>query len=165
MADPMDIVPYDPTLLHAFQRLNRAWISRYFRMEAEDERELEQAEALIIDTGGQIFFAFEHGAEHIADNVLGCVGVFIREPDFYEIIKLAVDDNAQGRGIGRKLMQQALDFIAQSGATRAIILSSRSLSPAMGLYTAMGFSEVELGYKHLFDRCDIELVCPVGADT
>lgn len=158
---PVTIIPYTPELLPAFQRLNRIWISRYFRVEAEDERELDEAEALIVATGGQIFFALEAGAELHPDNVLGCIGVFLREPDFYEIIKLAVRDDAQGLGLGRKLMQAGLDFIRDAGADRAIILSNRSLAPAMALYAAMGFTEVELGYKHLFDRCDIELVCPL----
>lgn len=160
---PVTIIPYTPELLLAFQRLNRIWISRYFRVEAEDERELDEAEALIVATGGQIFFALEEGAELHPDNVLGCIGVFLREPDFYEIIKLAVRDDAQGLGLGRKLMQAGLDFIRDAGADRAIILSNRSLAPAMALYAAMGFTEVELGYKHLFDRCDIELVCPLKA--
>jgi putative acetyltransferase len=161
----IEIVPFSPALLPAFEQLNRAWISRYFRIEPEDERELRQAEALIVQSGGQIFFAFERGAPHIAEQVLGCVGVFLREPDFYEIIKLAVADHAQGRGLGRLLMQEALDFIAAQGGSRAVILSNRALKPAMALYAQMGFVEVELGYKHLFERCDIELVCPLKQRT
>lgn len=158
---PIAIVPYAPHLQPAFERLNRAWISQYFRIEPEDERELQQAESLIVATGGQIFFAFEQGAEQTEQNVLGCVGVFLREPDFYEIIKLAVADNAQGRGLGRKLMQVAIDFIVAEGGSRAVILSNRALKPAMALYAQMGFEEVELGYKHLFERADIELVLPL----
>lgn len=161
----IQIIPYTPALLPAFQRLNRIWISRYFRVEEEDARELEQAEALIVQTGGQIFFALEEGAALHADSVLGCVGVFRREPDFYEIIKLAVRDDAQGLGLGRRLMQAGLDFIRAAGADRAIILSNRSLAPAMALYASMGFTEVELGYTHLFERCDIELVCPLHPAT
>lgn len=158
---PITVIPYDAALLPAFDALNRVWISRYFRVEEEDERELAQAEALIVKSGGQIFFALEEGAEATPENVLGCVGVYLREPDFYEIIKLAVRDDAQGRGVGRKLMQAGMDFIAAEGGSRAVILSNRSLKPAMALYAAMGFTEVELGYKHLFERCDIELICPL----
>lgn len=162
MPAPIDIIPYAPALLPAFQRLNRAWISRYFRIEEEDERELQEAEAVILGSGGQIFFAFERGAAHTPQNVLGCVGVYLREADFYEIIKLAVADAAQGRGLGRTLMQVALDFIAaQPDATRAVILTNSSLGPAMALYRSMGFVEVELGFKHLFERADTELVLPL----
>lgn len=162
MTATIEIIPYDAALLPAFQSLNRAWISHYFRIEPEDERELANAEAVILSTGGQIFFALEQGAERLPENVLGCVGVYVREADFYEIIKLAVADRAQGRGLGKLLMDAAMGFIAaQPDATRAVILSNRSLGPAMALYAKMGFVEVELGYKHLFERADIELVCPL----
>lgn len=155
------VVPYHPALLPAFQALNRAWISRYFHVEAEDERELEQAEEVVVNAGGQIFFALPQDAPLVPQQVLGCVGIYLRAPDCYEIIKLAVRDDAQGLGIGRRLMQEALDFVAAQGAERAVILSHNSLAPAMALYKAMGFSEAELGYKHLFERCNIELVCPL----
>lgn len=157
----VQIIPYTPELLPAFQQLNRIWISRYFRIEPEDERELEQAEEVILGSGGQIFFALAEGVATAPENVLGCVGVFVREPDFYEIVKLAVRDDAQGLGLGRKLTQAALDFIHDAGASRAVILSNRGLAPAMRLYASMGFVEVELGYTHLFERCDIELVRPL----
>lgn len=155
------IISYTPELLPAFQSLNRAWISRYFRIEEEDERELTEAEVVILGSGGEIFFALEEGADIVPENVLGCVGIYVRGEDFYELIKLAVRDDAQGRGVGRKLMQAALDCMRAQGASRAVILSNRKLAPAMALYKAMGFVEVELGYKHLFERCDIEMVCPL----
>ena len=162
MSRDVEIIAYDRALLPAFQHLNKIWIDRYFRVEPEDERELQMAEELLVDAGGQIFFAIEKGAARIPENVLGCVGVYLRKPDFYEIIKLAVSDHAQGRGLGRKLAQTALDFIAAQGASRAVILSNRSLTPAIALYTSMGFVEVELGYKHLFERADIEMICPLN---
>lgn len=157
----MKIVPYTPALLPAFQQLNRVWISRYFSIEAEDERELDRAEDVIIAKGGQIFFALEEGAELKPENVLGCVGVYVRAADFYEIIKLAVRDDAQGLGLGRRLTQTAMDYIRDQGADRAVILTNRKLAPAMTLYASMGFVEVDLGYKHLFTRCDTEMVCPL----
>lgn len=161
----MKIVPYIPELLPAFQQLNRVWIARYFSIEPEDERELEQAEEVIVAAGGQIFFALDEDAELVPENVLGCVGVFVREANFHEIIKLAVRDDAQGLGLGRKLTQIALDYIRELGGDRAVILSNRSLAPAMALYASMGFVEVDLGYKHLFDRCDIEMVRPLDSSA
>lgn len=156
-----DIVPFDRALLPAFQQLNRIWIERFFRIEPEDERELLNAEELLVNNGGQVFFALEKGAERKPENVLGCVGVYKRAPDFYEMIKLAVADHAQGRGLGRILTQTAIDFIASQGANRVCILSSRKLGPAISLYNSMGFVETEFGYKELFERCDIELVLPL----
>lgn len=162
MSQNIDIVTYDRALLPAFQSLNKIWIERYFRVEPEDERELEMAEELLVNAGGHVFFALEKDAERTPENVLGCVGVYMREPGFYEIIKLAVADHAQGRGLGRKLTQAAVDFIAAQGADRAVILSSRRLTPAISLYLSMGFVETDLGYKHLFERCDIEMICPLN---
>lgn len=165
MSQNVDIITYDRALLPAFQTLSRAWLERYLRIEPEDERELEMAEELLINDGGQIFFALEKEAARIPENVLGCVGVYRREPGFYEIIKLAVVDHAQGRGLGRRLTQTALDFIAAQGASRAVILSNRSLAPAIALYLSMGFVEADLGYKHLFETADIEMVYPFNTQA
>ena len=156
-----DIVSYDPALLPAFQQLNRTWIERYFRIEPEDERELLQAEELLVNNGGQVFFALEKGAERKPENVLGCVGIYKRSADFYEMIKLAVADHAQGCGLGRIMTQTAIDYIASQGASRVCILSSRKLTPAITLHNSMGFVETDFGYKELFERCDIEMVLPL----
>lgn len=156
MADPIRIISYTPHLREAFVALNRVWIERYFGMEEEDERELNDVEGVIIAPGGDVLFALPEGAPLVPESVLGCIGIYVRDPGIYEIIKLAVRDDVQGKGLGKRLMQAAMDRIGEMGAQKAIILSNSSLAPAMQLYKVMGFREAELGYKHLFERADIE---------
>lgn len=159
MAD-IEIVTYQPHLRSAFEALNRAWIEQLFRIEDEDIEELVNAEANLIGSGGQIFFAFDKGAEQVAENVLGTIGVYIRGPEFHEIVKLGVRADAKGRGLGRKLVERAIEYIREKGASRAVILTNSRLHTAVKMYRDMGFVEVDLGYKPMFERCDLEFILP-----
>ena len=40
-----------------FKALNLQWIKKYFRVEEEDRKILENPKSYVIDRGGQIFFA------------------------------------------------------------------------------------------------------------
>ncbi len=51
------IVTYAESLACEFARLNRAWIERYFTLEAADLELLDNPYEKIIFPGGQIFFA------------------------------------------------------------------------------------------------------------
>ncbi len=55
------IVTYAESLASEFARLNRAWIERYFTLEAADLELLDNPCEKIILPGGQIFFAHIHG--------------------------------------------------------------------------------------------------------
>ena len=44
-----------------FKALNLQWIKKYFRVEEEDRKILENPKSYVIDRGGQIFFAINDG--------------------------------------------------------------------------------------------------------
>ena len=58
-------------------------------------------------------------------------------PDVYYLMALAVPESQRGRGIGKALLQRAIDRARASGY-RALHLDVLSDNPAVGLYTAMG---------------------------
>ena len=129
----IDIVTYRPELAPDFARLNRAWLELYFTVEPLDEAYLNDPEGHIIAPGGEIFFAVE------ADEVIGSCAMIPRGDDEFELAKLAVTPAAQGRGIGRRLVEAAIAFARRRGAKRVILVSNSSLGPALRLYERLGF--------------------------
>jgi putative acetyltransferase len=106
------ITPYRPELAAAFDRLNRAWITRLFTLEPGDEAYLADPEGHIIARGGEIFFALE------GSRVQGTCAAIPAESGIVELAKVAVDPAAQGRGLGRALAEAA---IGSPGAATPIV--------------------------------------------
>ena len=62
MAPAFEIVDYRPELAADFQRLNREWIERWFKLEPLDAAVLADPQGAILDGGGAVFFALIDGA-------------------------------------------------------------------------------------------------------
>lgn len=134
MAKPtVQIVPYRPGLAADFARLNRAWLERYFTVEPLDEKYLGDPEGQILHAGGEIYFAVE------ADRVLGTCAAIPQSDGSFELAKLAVTPEGQGRGLGRALVMAVIAFAAARGARRLVLVSNSTLVPALRLYEALGF--------------------------
>jgi putative acetyltransferase len=120
----------------AFRRLNVEWISRYFKLEPKDEYVFQNPRATILDGGGRIFFA-ERGGE-----LVGCCALVAMGPGEFEVAKMAVTMSAQGLGIGRLVLQRAVDAARAAGATRLYLETNHALTPAIHLYEDVGFRHI-----------------------
>lgn len=120
----------------AFRRLNEAWITRFFAIEPSDLAALGAPQTYILDRGGRIFFA------EAADEPVGCCGLLPMGGNEYEVVKMAVSELAQGKGIGRRILQHTIDQAFAMGATRLYLESNRILGPALHLYEALGFKHL-----------------------
>ena len=137
----VSIVPYAPHYQADFKRLNLEWISRYFAVEPHDLEQLDHPEMYVLPRSGQIFFAL------IGEEVVGCVAmVNTGTPEQgiteFELAKMAVSPTAQGKGIGKKLCLAAIDYARQLGVRKIWLESNRILTPALTMYTSVGFQEV-----------------------
>src|SRR4051812_47156624 len=80
--------------------------------------------------------------------LLGCVTVILDESPWREISgpgegefrMLAVDPAAQGRGIGRALVEASVDVICAAGRERVVISSATDMTSAHRLYERLGFT-------------------------
>ena len=52
---------------------------------------------------------------------------------------MAVTSSAQGLGVGRLVLQRAVDAARDAGATRLYLETNHVLTPAIHLYEAVGF--------------------------
>lgn len=146
----IQIVTFSPELRSFFASINKAWVTKYFTMEHFDYEQLDDPETNILVKGGQIYFAKLDG------EVVGTVGLVAVDADTCEMIKMGVDPEAQGKGVGMALGQAVLAGARERGFTKMVLYSNTKLSSAMRLYERLGFEEVELE-DDTYERCDIKM--------
>ena len=151
---PVDVVPYEPSHHDAFRRLNEAWISRYFRIEAPDTRVLEAPREQILDKGGHILVAVRNG------EAVGVCALLRVDEGTFELAKMAVAEHARGYGVGARLGEAAIATARAAGASRLILESNTILTPAIALYRKLGFVEVT-GVHSEYARCNIHMELPL----
>lgn len=143
----MQIVDFAPEHAEAFRRLNEAWISKYFALEAKDREVLEDPQGKILEKGGRIFMAID------GSQAVGCAALLKMPDGGYEVAKMTVSETVRGSGLGRLLMQRCIDEGRALGARRLYLETNSSLGPALGLYRAMGFQELAPA-ETPYARCD-----------
>jgi putative acetyltransferase len=125
-----------PAEAAAFQALNEEWISQIFTMEESDRKVLDDPYGAIVDRGGDVLIVRD------GDEIVGCVAVVPGPDGSFELSKMAVTPAARGRGIGRRLVQAAVDRARELGAVTVFLGSSTKLPNAVHLYEAAGFRHV-----------------------
>lgn len=147
----IQIIGYRPEHQPHFERLNRAWIEKYFWMEERDTYVLQQPENAIINRGGAILIATCNG------EVAGVVALKKVTGDVYEFTKMAVDERFRRRGIAKALSYAAFDKAKTMGATKVILYSQTGLVPAITMYRQLGFREVPIEKDSVYKRSDIKM--------
>lgn len=127
------VVDYDPRWRADFARLNVEWLERWFVVEDVDRAVLGDPETHILAAGGRILFAVD------GNRALGTVALKHEGDGVYELTKMAVDPAARGHGIGRLLMERALQLFAELQGRELFLESSAKLAPALKLYESVGF--------------------------
>ena len=139
-----------PDCFPDFIRLNEAWITEHFEIEAMD-RHLSDDPGRVLREGGHIFSATIDG------KVVGVAALFRNRPDEFELARMAVDPAYRGRGIGRALALAALQNARDEGAARVSLGSNTKLTPALALYRSLGFTVVREGQHPEYARCNITM--------
>ena len=147
-ASSVFIRPYAPGDGRVFHALNMEWLTAYFRVEPKDEATLSDPEGTILVTGGQIFLADWEG------RTVGCVAL-LPIPDGFEVAKMAVTPAAQGRGVGRALLEAAIAWARAQKASRLYLESNSRLAPALRLYESVGFRHLPPGLTSPYARADV----------
>jgi putative acetyltransferase len=117
---------------NSFRELNKAWISKFFRLEEQDHIQLAQPEN-ILRAGGQIIMALA-GEERI-----GCCALVFAKSGVFEVAKMAVSESYQGRGVGRKLLEFTIAHAKTLGAHTLELVTNSKLGNAVHLYESFGF--------------------------
>lgn len=139
----------------AFRDLNLAWVEAFFTVEAEDRAQLEDPKTHILDKGGAILMADLEGIP------VGTVGLVPgHDAGMLELIKMSARSDVQGRGIGRALMDAAIEKARDMGADKIWLETNTVLDAALALYRRSGFRELsgdELTDTP-YDRCNCQML-------
>jgi ribosomal protein S18 acetylase RimI-like enzyme len=144
------VIPYKAEHAFHFERLNKAWIEKYFVLEDLDRWVLENPHEAIIAKGGAILMATYDGV------VAGTVALIKVNDEEYEFAKMAVDEAYQRRGIAEALSYAAFDKAKELGAKKVSLYSQTTLAPAINLYRKLGFVEVPMD-SYLYKRANIKM--------
>ena len=123
----------------AFLRLNEDWISKFFEIEPADREIISHPGKYILDPGGQILIAERDG------QAVGCCALIAMAPGEFELAKMTVAESERGSGIGRRLLQFAIDEGRRMGAHRLYLESNTRAAAAIHLYEQLGFRHLPAG--------------------
>lgn len=124
----------------SFRSLNEEWILAHFALEPRDREVLGNPRRSILDAGGQVYFLQEGG------EVIGCVALIPTEQGVVELSKMALAPKARGQGLGRRLLQHAIEEARRMGAAQVILGTHSKLAAALHLYRQAGFESIPLGH-------------------
>ena len=136
--DSFEIIPFSPDLQPYFESINKAWVTQYFSLEPFDLAQLENPEQTILAKGGEIIFT------KIGAHIAGTVALIPSEEGVWEMIKMGVSPEFQGKGAGELLGKQILEVARQKGATKVRLYTHTKLEAAIKLYHRLGFVTCEL---------------------
>jgi putative acetyltransferase len=145
----IEIRQFRPSDAPVVAALNRAWLDQYGLLVAPDELFLMDPGGKIVGRGGAIFVAVR------GEEVVGTSSMVPVAPGVIELVKLAVAADAQGQGVGRRLIEVSLDFAQQLGASRVTLISNSKLEAALRLYERFGFQRLPLPADQPYATADI----------
>jgi len=146
----MRIVKYVPEYQKHFEKLNRAWVEKYFKMEPMDEALLLHPEETILRKGGGIYFV------EYQNQIIGTVALVPMGRGILEMAKMAVAESFQGLGVGKLLCKTAIEEAKKRDADKIILFTNSQLKTASAIYHKFGFQEVPLIGQE-YSRADIKM--------
>lgn len=144
----MEIVENQSEYLEDFIRLNEEWITNYFEIE-ELDKVLAANPSKIISDGGYIFTLLDTGKP------VGVCALFKEDSDIFELARMAVCPQQQGKGLGNMLIQACLSKLKNIGAKKVYLVSNTKLEPAINLYKKYGFMTKSFGQHPVYTRANI----------
>ncbi len=145
------IIPFEEKYAADFRRLNIEWLQEYFQVEPYDEYQLTHPFREIIDKGGYIFLAKED------EQIVGTVALMKETDVSFELTKMSVTKNSQGKGISKSLMDACVQLAEDKKWDRLFLYSNTKLVPAIQLYRRYGFKEIELEAHSHYSRTNIKM--------
>lgn len=146
----VEAVSYSPELAPHFVRLNKAWIEKYFTLEQSDEKLFADPGKLVAD-GGEILFG------KLGRKFVGTCALIKKSDETFELGKMAVDEAYQGKKIGRKLLERAIEVARERGARWITLETNSKLKAAIKLYEKLGFEHDDDPPPSHYSRVDVTM--------
>ncbi len=147
----IEVIDFDPVYSDHFRRLNEAWIRKFFSIEPSDTEILSAPKEIVLD-GGNVFFA------RIGDKIAGTCALVKVDKTTFELAKMAVSDEFQGLGIGRKLLYASIEWARKAKAKTVTLETNTKLATAVKLYKKAGFKTVPSNEVHPSKYARVDLI-------
>ena len=151
----VEIVEYSPLLLPFFKQINEEWISSMFKLEATDREVLNNAEELIINRGGKIFFA-----SHAENGIVGTCALLKKGEREFELTKMGVLEKARGLKVGDVLLREVIRVAREMQIENLFLLTNKICEAAIHLYYKHGFmddAEIMQRFGPTYQRCNVAM--------
>ena len=94
---------------------------------------------------GQIWLA-ERG-----ERLVGCTAIALRDGSRGQLRWVLVDPSARGRGIGKQLVNSAMDYCREKGCESVFLETTDGLPESQTLYEKLGFTVISEAVEELWD--------------
>lgn len=146
----VEIILYSAGWQEAFKQLNLEWLDKFNLREEADMIVLNDPQAQVIDKGGVIYLA------KAGDTIVGTAALIHEGHNVYELAKMSVTEQWQGKGISKQLLEACLKKAAELGAKKVELFSNHQLQNALKLYEKYGFNYVDVKDSP-FETADIKM--------
>lgn len=115
------------------------------------DNDLSDIEKYYFNNGGM----FEVLIHSESRQIVGTVGLWHIDDGNVELRKMYLDKNFRGKGLGRFLLEHAIESARILGFKRIVLETASVLKEAIALYAQYGFKNCEP--EHLAARCDMAM--------
>lgn len=151
-SEEIEILVNQLEYMDAFESLNRQWLETYFKVEPIDEQYFKHPKKMIIDPGGYILFAKEK------DQIIGtCALLPTDTPDAFELGKMAIDRNEQGRHVGEKILGHAIHLAKENKKKLLYLEMNSQFIRSVQMYRKLGFTMAAFETDPKYQRSDLLL--------
>lgn len=146
----VEIISYSAKWHDAFRQLNLEWLDKFNLCEEADMLVLNDPQGMIVDKGGAIYLA------KAGDEIVGTAALVPEGHNVYELAKMSVTEQWQGKGISKLLLESCLQKAEELGAVKIELFSNHQLKNALKLYEKYGFGYIEMKDSP-FETADIKM--------
>ncbi|MEH6443155.1 MAG: helix-turn-helix domain-containing GNAT family N-acetyltransferase [Oceanospirillaceae bacterium] len=135
-----------------------AWIAQRHAKLYWDEYQLDWTfEALVCGIVKDFVDNFDAQAERcwvaeMNEKIVGSVFIVRHDETTAKLRLLYVEEDARGLGLGRKLVEQSIQFARQKGYQKLVLWTNSVLTTALHIYEAQGFKLIEEEPYHSFGQ-------------
>ena len=87
-----------------------------------------------------------------AGKVVGSIAIVEHSPEAAQLRWFLLHPSARGQGLGRRLLQEAIEFSRANGYQRVFLWTLSNLDAAIHLYRAFGFQKTEEATHQLWGK-------------
>lgn len=146
----IEIISYNEKYQAEFKTLNLEWLDKYSLTESHDLMVLDDPEGTILNKGGFIWLA------KVGGEIVGTAALMNEGHGIFELAKMSVTKNWQGKGISKMLIGICLKKAKEMNAGKLMLFSNHQLQKALKLYEQYGFRHVEVKDSP-FETADVKM--------